>query len=79
MKNKIKLTDLSHLEPLNDEMDSVKGGTETGPLCFGCSCACTCVNPTPAGNIIDSTYTSTRHGGFISVITTPPSPRFILL
>lgn len=66
MKDKIKLTDLSHLEPIDDKMAYLKGGDEKGPLCFGCNCACSCGNPATAGSTVDSTYSSTRHGGFIS-------------
>jgi natural product precursor len=44
MKSKIKLTDLSHLDPLNDEMAHLKGGDDPdeGPLCWGCKCSCQC-------------------------------------
>ncbi|MCL2510538.1 MAG: TIGR04149 family rSAM-modified RiPP [Bacteroidales bacterium] len=71
MKNKIKLTDLSHLEPLNDKMAHLKGGDERGPLCFGCNCICTCGNPATAGSTVDSTHSSKNNGGWISNITTP--------
>jgi len=42
MKNKIKLTDLSHIETSKEEMSHLKGGDnpEEGPLCWGCKCAC---------------------------------------
>ncbi|MCL2435126.1 MAG: TIGR04149 family rSAM-modified RiPP [Lentimicrobiaceae bacterium] len=73
MKN-IKLTNLSRYELLNDELKNLKGGDEPelGPLCFGCNCACTCTDPTPAGNITDSMYSSKRHSGFISSFTEVP-------
>jgi natural product precursor len=65
---KIKLTDLSHYELLTDELNKLKGGDdpEKGPLCFGCNCACTCVDPTPSKNTLDSTYSSNRHAGWLS-------------
>jgi len=68
MKNKIKLTDLNHLEPMNDEMAHLKGGDdpEMGPLCFGCNCTCTCTGNTQSDNLIESTYSSKRHSGVIS-------------
>jgi len=67
MKNKIKLTDLSHLEPLNDEMVHLKGGEnpEEGPLCFGCNCGCSCSGENSDNNV-NSTYNTKRHGGFVS-------------
>ena len=63
MKNKIKLTDLSHLEPLNDEMNHLKGGEEQGPLCWGCKCTCQCSNPNVADTTANNNANSARNNG----------------
>ena len=79
MKSKIKLTDLSHLKPLNDDMAYLKGGDndpETGPLCFGCNCACSCTNPTPAENLTGGMYSLKRHIGVISFGLSTPDNLF---
>jgi len=63
MKNKIKLTDLSHLEPLNDEMAYLKGGEENGPFCSGCKCVCQCVNDKDADTNGNNNRNSARSNG----------------
>jgi len=59
--NKIKLTDLSHLQPLDEKMSHIKGGDdpEQGPLCWGCKCTCQCSN----NNTADTTATNNQNSG----------------
>jgi natural product precursor len=78
MKSKIKLTDLSHLEPL-DEMTHLKGGNDpdegiNNPLCMLCNCGCTCTDPTPSTQTTDATHTECRRTGLASVVVTISYP-----
>jgi len=65
MKNKLKLTDLSHLKPLDEEMSHLKGGDdpEKGPLCGGCTCTCQCKNNNDADTTGDNSMRGTRNNG----------------
>jgi natural product precursor len=64
MKSKIKLTDLSRLDSLNDEMDHLKGGdSEEGPFCWGCKCSCECSTQNVADTNATNNHNSARNNG----------------
>ncbi|MCL2435127.1 MAG: TIGR04149 family rSAM-modified RiPP [Lentimicrobiaceae bacterium] len=63
--SKIKLTNLSHLKTLNEELSHLKGGDDPtdGPLCWGCKCICQCVNNKDADTIGNNNKNSSRNDG----------------
>ena len=75
MKQKMKLTDLRHVETSKEEMNHIKGG-EQGQLCVGCTCVCSCSNDkTVSTQNSTSTSRSSRDNGTISwLIDLTPFP-----